>query len=113
MHPGINKFENTIKKYVKIPNLRKLISEICLNCYFCQTEKEFSSNIYYPLNSVKTKGPNETVGIDIKGPVISDYYAGCDKHENFYVLLMVDLFSRYSEISIIFDISSDTICDEF
>ncbi|KAG0435341.1 hypothetical protein DMUE_4770 [Dictyocoela muelleri] len=51
MHPGKSKFENTIKKYVKIPRLRKLIGKVCFNYYLCQTEKEFSSNIYYPFNS--------------------------------------------------------------
>lgn len=39
IHPGIYVMENTLKRYLAIEGLRKVISKVCDDCLLCKTEK--------------------------------------------------------------------------
>ncbi|KAG0421597.1 hypothetical protein DMUE_6282, partial [Dictyocoela muelleri] len=41
VHPGRNKLFNTIRNYLKIKNLKKIINSVCKRCMKCQEEKSY------------------------------------------------------------------------
>ncbi|KAG0435149.1 hypothetical protein DMUE_4859 [Dictyocoela muelleri] len=50
IHPGRNKMQNTLKKYLDTKNLKTLISKIKKNCHQCQ-KKRILLNTLFQLNS--------------------------------------------------------------
>lgn len=105
--------KNTLLKYLEIKGLNKIIYEICKYCDACNREKEFTHNFGITTNEVNTTKINEVVGLDIKGPIKTSHFKGKEGGNYFYILVMVDIYSRYAEIDIINDIKSETICDSF
>lgn len=53
------------------------------------------------------------IGIDIKSPIQLSKFKHNMKGNEFYILVMIDQFSRYVEVDFIFDIGSDTIRKSF
>ncbi|KAG0438285.1 hypothetical protein DMUE_3189 [Dictyocoela muelleri] len=109
MHPGMSKFMDTIKNYIHILKLKRFIQYVCTSCKECKIEKETTPHYCLPENK-SAQITFEIIGFDIKEPINSNYFKGCDENPYIYILLIVDLFSRYSEVEILFDINSDTIC---
>ncbi|KAG0441243.1 Retrovirus-related Pol polyprotein from transposon [Dictyocoela muelleri] len=115
VHPGINKFFLTINKYLQFENIKDLIKEVCYECKKCQLEKNYKTESgeiscdYFP------RTMNDTVALDIKGPLpLKHFFTSRNKKQkNFYIIAMVDLFSRYTEIKIIYSIYSRIICNAF
>lgn len=105
--------KNTLSKYLGISGLSKIIYKICKHCVVCNREKEFTHNFGITKNEVNTTKINEVVGLDIKGPIKTSHFKGRNDKNYFYILVMVDIYSRYAEIDIIDDIKSEKICDSF
>ncbi|KAG0422420.1 hypothetical protein DMUE_6212, partial [Dictyocoela muelleri] len=110
IHPGIRVFEKTLKRFFKIPSLRNFTSKICAECPECNNEKEHMFNKLVTSYAIDINDVNDVVGIDIKGPIQLSKFKNTRKHGEFFILVMMDLFSRYSEIEVIFDTNSETIC---
>ncbi|KAG0436065.1 hypothetical protein DMUE_4405, partial [Dictyocoela muelleri] len=55
--------------------------------------------------------PREMIGLDIKGPIKGSHFKISRKYDKFYILVIVDIFSRYTYVDFITDINSATICD--
>ncbi|KAG0420316.1 hypothetical protein EQH57_0207 [Dictyocoela roeselum] len=113
LHPGIHVFEQTIKPYFKIRHCRSIIRKICKECLECQREKDHKVNKRVPHYEFLSKNKNNTVGLDIKGPIKLSNCKTSKKQTEFYILVIMDLFSRYTEVYFIYDICSETICDAF
>ncbi|KAG0420322.1 Transposon Tf2-9 polyprotein, partial [Dictyocoela roeselum] len=109
-HPGIVVMEKTLKKYLNLKGLRKLITEICNSCLICIKEKEGMSKYGIPNFNDDKLDLNEVLAIDIKGPIPSSHFNIHEAEREFYVIAAVDLFSRYCELGVVFDINSETIC---
>ncbi|KAG0435938.1 Transposon Tf2-6 polyprotein [Dictyocoela muelleri] len=69
LHPGIHVFEQTIKPYFKIRHYRSIIRKICKECLECQREKDYKVSKRVPHYEFQPKDKNNTVGLDIKGPI--------------------------------------------
>ncbi|KAG0435299.1 hypothetical protein DMUE_4788, partial [Dictyocoela muelleri] len=113
VHPGTKVLEQTLKKYFKINKLRKIISKICNECTECNKEKQFAAIKHVTFYSIGFSDNNDVVGLDIKGPIQLSNFKHNRKANEFYIFVIMDLFSRYVETDFIFDISSDTICRSF
>ncbi|KAG0418758.1 Transposon Tf2-9 polyprotein, partial [Dictyocoela roeselum] len=109
-HPGYKTMRNTLSEFGDIHQIKGIIKRICDTCEKCQREKE---------NFVKTPkinilnhmpGPNEVIAVDIKGPVKYKHFKSNTKYKMFYLLVITEYLSRYTEIAIINDIHSTTIC---
>ncbi|KAG0441354.1 Transposon Tf2-6 polyprotein [Dictyocoela muelleri] len=112
IHPGIIVMEKTLTNYIRMKNLRKLISKVCNECYICKIEKENTSHYGIPFYNNDVTEKNEVIAIDIKGPISASAFEKIGLEKNFYILAIVDLFSRFTEIGLTFDIDSETICSE-
>ncbi|KAG0439321.1 hypothetical protein DMUE_2514 [Dictyocoela muelleri] len=110
LHPGISKMKLTLSKYVKIPGINKIIYYTCIGCTTCNLEKYFTHNFGITRNEVSATKPNEIISMDITGPISNMYYDMKEPGKNFYILAIVDMYSRYTEIEIIKDINSKTVC---
>ncbi|KAG0435655.1 Transposon Tf2-9 polyprotein [Dictyocoela muelleri] len=113
IHPGINKMNWIVKHYFKISKTKKLINNICRECKKCNSEKEYRQMNGITINKPIISKINECVAIDIKVPIKSRHFKTTSKIKYFYILAIADLFSRYTEISIINDIKSKTITSNF
>ncbi|KAG0438648.1 Transposon Tf2-11 polyprotein, partial [Dictyocoela muelleri] len=112
-HPGISKFMKTIENYVKLRGLKKVVSKLCKECQTCNREKDLFHNFGKVTSEFNTSKTNEIIGIDIKCPVNGSHFATSQRYTQFYILVMIDIFSRYTQIDIISDINSSTISNSF
>ncbi|KAG0424462.1 hypothetical protein DMUE_6088 [Dictyocoela muelleri] len=108
IHLGLSKMYYTLKKYIIFPKIKKPIKKICEKCLACNQDKIITKKYghTYPTSSAKRIG--ETIGIDLKGPINSKHFKTSRKSE-FYICTFIDLFIRYTEIAILWDISNITI----
>ncbi|KAG0420577.1 hypothetical protein EQH57_0088 [Dictyocoela roeselum] len=90
-----------------------MISAVCKECIDCNKEKDYTASKYVPSYDDWAYDKNEVVGIDIKGPIKLSNFENNLIGDEFYILVMMDLFSRYVEVDFISEISSGTICKSF
>ncbi|KAG0420335.1 Transposon Tf2-9 polyprotein, partial [Dictyocoela roeselum] len=112
-HPGARRFFETIRRYLKIEGLKQICTEISSNCVVCKREKNYSNSPYTPYKNVKLKGCNDVVALDIKGPISSKHFNIVGQRKYFYILVITDVFSRFTEISLLYDINSKIVAHEF
>ncbi|KAG0438665.1 Intracisternal A-particle Pol-related polyprotein [Dictyocoela muelleri] len=103
----------TLNRYIKIKDLRKLCHKVTSNCLECIQEKKFKKQMIYPDYDLKLKNINDIVSLDIKCPIPTKHFNIETTEKSFYILLMTDLFSRFSIVSILFDINSLNVTKEF
>lgn len=112
IHPGIVVMEKTLSRYFILKGMRKIIAKICRECLICNTEKEFASKYGNLRHDTDITDVNEVLAIDIKGPIKSVHFDDSTLERDFYILVAVDVFSRYTEVGFIFYINSKTVCDK-
>ncbi|KAG0436021.1 Transposon Tf2-6 polyprotein [Dictyocoela muelleri] len=110
IHPGRNKMMKTIMNYVKIKSLKRIISQICKNCNKCITEKDFSTNPVRTTFVTEPYSRREIIAVDIKGPIRTSHFDSKSLRQETYILVITDLFSRFTEIKFIKNIHSSTVC---
>lgn len=106
IHPGETKMLNTLKKYIEIPGIKKIIKNICENCQECAQEKISIKQYGHTKPTFIPHKVSEILGIDLKGP-INPIHFKTSKNSEFYICTFVDIYSRYTEIEILWDISSN------
>ncbi|KAG0438932.1 hypothetical protein DMUE_2785 [Dictyocoela muelleri] len=109
-HPSYKKFKNTLLETIEVKGIEKGIKSVCKNCISCQNEKETHiklTKIYY-----LTEVPNwyEKILIDIRGPIKCLHFKTNNSRRYFYIIAIAEFASRYTEIAILYDIKSVTIC---
>ncbi|KAG0442750.1 Transposon Tf2-9 polyprotein [Dictyocoela muelleri] len=110
IHPGKNKMINTLRNYIKIRPIKKIILNICKNCTRCHEEKSYIKTQVRTKFVTEPYNRNEIIAVDIKGPIkTANFDTKIIKNET-YIVAITDLFSRYTEISFIHDINSSTVC---
>ncbi|KAG0435924.1 Retrovirus-related Pol polyprotein from transposon opus, partial [Dictyocoela muelleri] len=108
-HPGHYTLSKTLSNYINTKKYNKLIKEICINCLKCNQEKTFTKKYCHTNWTTEIPELRETLCIDIKGPIKTSHYSTTAKNTYFYILLMTDWLSRYTEIKIIYETTSATI----
>ncbi|KAG0420371.1 Transposon Tf2-11 polyprotein [Dictyocoela roeselum] len=113
IHPGATKLKMTLKNYMNFPRMNRYIDQICSNCHTWNISKEFSNKCGVTQNEISAIKPNECVALDIKGPIKSYHFRNRTKNKYFYILVMTDIFSRYTEAAIIKNVESKTVIESF
>ncbi|KAG0440649.1 hypothetical protein DMUE_1579 [Dictyocoela muelleri] len=90
-----------------------MIQKMCAQCKICNEEKDLFHNFGITINEFNVTKPREMIGLDIKGPIKASHFRMARNPNKFYILVIVDIFSRYTQIDIITDINSTTICSFF
>ncbi|KAG0437214.1 Pro-Pol polyprotein [Dictyocoela muelleri] len=90
--------------------MKKIIKKIYEKCLACNRDKIITKKYghTYPNSSAKKIG--EAIDIDLKSPINSKHFKTSRKSE-FYICTFIDLFSQYTYIAILWDISTITICN--
>ncbi|KAG0442790.1 Transposon Tf2-9 polyprotein [Dictyocoela muelleri] len=114
-HPGVNKMYETLRRYIKLKSLKGTLYELIKNCKKCQEEKNYKTVSGHITNNYDINEINQTVQVDPKGPIPSKHYKCLrDKtNDQFYLFIMTDLFSRFTESRILWSITSKQICNAF
>lgn len=99
-HLGIVGTKPMLRSKVWWPNMDKEVEHYVKSCHGCQITSTMPNP--EPLKPTKLpSGPWEDLAVDLLGPLPSGHY----------VLVVIDYYSRYYEIYIIKDISSEKIVD--
>jgi transposase InsO family protein len=113
IHPGYRQFYYTVKDLLKIPNLNNRIKRICTSCLTCNKTKKLPSKHGTLSGGITSTYPNELVSTDIMGPIKTKHFNTSKHHQKFYILTMTDITTRFTELAIVFDITSETIVKMF
>ncbi|KAG0439378.1 Transposon Tf2-9 polyprotein [Dictyocoela muelleri] len=113
LHPGSIKMYLTLKRYINLKNLKYLCNKVTSTCTICLTEKNYYKPTILPDFEFKTKDIHDVVSLDIKGPIPVKHFKIPSKKKKFFILVMTDIFSRFSVVSILYDINSETVTSTF
>lgn len=87
------------------PNMEAEVKKYCKSCQICQESNLPHRHTKVPLQSpVRTNSFNDRVHMDLLGPLIS-------MGENKYLLVLIDSFSRWTELCPIVDKSAKTVAN--
>ncbi|KAG0437868.1 Transposon Tf2-6 polyprotein [Dictyocoela muelleri] len=110
LHPGYIMFQATLSEYMNIDKIKKLIQKVSDNCVECQRQKNYNYKIGKIKILDKIRELHEDISIDIKGPIKTIHFKTNLKNKVFYILAITEFISRYTEVIILNDINSNTIC---
>ncbi|KAG0425545.1 Transposon Tf2-9 polyprotein, partial [Dictyocoela muelleri] len=113
MHPGITRFKKFLIKYTNLKFEPSAVSRLVKNCMICNKEKNETYKYGIVKYEFNVKEKNECVSIDIKGPVKMKYFKTNMNKNEFSILVMTDIYTRYTEVSILFDTTTETIIKAF
>ncbi|KAG0442516.1 Retrovirus-related Pol polyprotein from transposon [Dictyocoela muelleri] len=99
--------------FVKIKQLTHKIKNVIRNCQKCQLNKNFNEKHCKLSGKIDAEFFNEKVSSDILGPLKTRHFKFMNKHEYFYIVTFTDVFSKLTEIDLIFSIESKNILKSF
>lgn len=99
----------SIKKYFFITNLKNKLKRMITKCRTCQLQKHHALDVYETQGRYCAKFPNDKISIDIKGPIKTCYFETDRDHHLFYIIVMTDSFSRFTQVAVVFSIKSKKI----
>ena len=106
-HLGVDKTLEKLKISFYWPNMRETVQEYCRSCDKCFARKPKKQTNKAPLGTYISGEPMERVAMDILGPL------PITKQGNRYILVITDLFTKWTEAVAIPDQESKTICTAF
>lgn len=111
-HPGANKLSQTIKGTIG-KGIYSLCSYICKRCKKCQLNKDYHP--FYGIVSGNLAGnrPNEKIATDIIGPFESKEFRTNFTTQKFWILTIIDTFSKYTKVFPITTLESKNACSIF
>ena len=111
--PGHNAFYLTLKCYYKVFDVKRQIAFVNDSCYHCQTNKKLLSKYGLMNGSLSSDRPLEHVSTDILGPFKNSLFRGLLDGGKFWILTMIDLYSRWTELAVLTTISGYSVTDAF
>lgn len=101
-HFGMSKLESKVEERLWWPGYREDIKSFILGCPVCSRSKNPTKTAVAELHPIKTSRPNQVVATDIMGPLTTT------KSGNQYILVIIDLYTKWVEIAAIKDQTSRT-----
>ena len=112
-HPGARTTYCSLKNYYHIRKLKDICYEVCTKCEICKKIKNPKIKYGYIKGHLSENNDRRTLAIDILGPLKSNNFDFKKiKSEEFNILVMVDLYSRFTKVSIIQNIKTITVIKE-
>ncbi|KAF9760652.1 Transposon Tf2-9 polyprotein [Nosema granulosis] len=108
-HPGRNKLFNTLNKALNIQNLGKIVEYITRFCKTCQTQKNTTSRKGKLIGQLTADRPFQRISIDLYGPLDLRYFKKETTHEKIMLVVIIDIYSRLTEIIPTKSISAKTM----
>ena len=105
MHFGTDKLYHFANQLFKMKNLSSLAREISSTCDLCQKAKYYNKPVegeqYFDIPSK----PKELVSVDIFGPITPT------KYDYKYIIVIEDIFSKYTKLYPLKQIRAQSICN--
>ena len=112
-HPGCTRLFKTLKKQNSRPDLKNIVERVVKECVACQKFKLQGSKIGYLEGKVIAEFPFQKVAVDICGPFNKEPLPSEEKGEKFYVLTIMDIYTRWPEIHLLPDVQAKTVAESF
>ncbi|CAC5375365.1 unnamed protein product [Mytilus coruscus] len=106
-HLGVNKTLEKLKNGFYWPNMKEYVQAYCRSCDSCFARKPKKESTKAPLGTYVSGKPMERVALDIFGPL------PLTKRNNKYILVISDLFTKWTEAIALPNQESSTICTAF
>ena len=108
-HPGLTTSKILITRYFHITTLQEKLSRIVRNCLQCQQQKSHRSIYGVRTGEIAGKEFLELVCLDIMGPFDSSEFLAVEEGRKLYILAVVDVATRWTEIKILKTISAKAV----
>ncbi|KAG0442153.1 hypothetical protein DMUE_0490 [Dictyocoela muelleri] len=109
VHPGYFMMKETLREIIDIDNFKAVIKRICERCITCQVEKVTNSKTGKINTWERIPKLHDQVSIDLKGPTKTRQFISSRKEKYFFIMVICEFVSRYSEIIVPFDLSSSSV----
>ncbi|CAC5407930.1 unnamed protein product [Mytilus coruscus] len=106
-HLGVDKTLEKLKNGFYWPNMKEYVQAYCRSCDSCFARKPKKESTKAPLGTYISGEPMERVALDIFGPL------PLTKRSNKYILIISDLFTKWTEAIALPNQESSTICTAF
>ena len=100
-HLSSEKTTSRIESRFWWPDLKQRVKRYCEACSVCQLFKE-STTAKAPLKPIEASHPGQIIAIDFAGPFPTT------KNNNNYIIVAIDLFSKWCEVRAVQDCSAET-----
>src|SRR5258705_6394172 len=104
-HYAYQKTYATLVQKYSWPEMKKDIEEWCRSCLTCQACKHPNRAARAPLENIAVGSPMEIIGVDIMGPL------PVSTQGNRYILVFIDLFTKWAEAYPVKQIDAITVTD--
>ena len=98
-----------ITRYFHITKLQEKLSLIVRNCLQCQQQKSHRSIYGVRTGEIVGKEFLELVCLDIMGPFDSSEFLAVEEGRKLYILAVIDVATRWTEITILKTISTKAV----
>ncbi|KAG0419851.1 Transposon Tf2-8 polyprotein [Dictyocoela roeselum] len=109
IHPNESKLYRTLTRFFTTPKLKSKIKNITNACLKCCRCKERVVKYGHVKGEISAENFLDTISSDIFGPIKTKHYKTNRNCEYFYIITFTDVFSRYTLVDIIFDITASTV----
>ncbi|CAC5404170.1 unnamed protein product [Mytilus coruscus] len=106
-HLGVDKTLKKLKNGFYWPNMKEYVQAYCRSCDSCFARKPKKESTKAPLGTYISGEPMERVALDIFGPL------PLTKRSNKYILVISDLFTKWTEAIALPNQESSSICTAF
>jgi hypothetical protein len=108
-HPGISCMYKTLNRFYKIKNLKNKINQIVTNCVKCQLNKHNHKKYGRIVGFAFSEVPFTTIASDVVGPFDSNDFKTENITKKFWILVISDICSRFTQCYMICDLKPETI----
>lgn len=108
-HPGKTKLYETFNNYIYIKNINKKLINVTRNCTLCLKNKATPSKYGKIAGGLKSESNFEFIAVDILGPLKTKFFKDEMIQKYFYILVIMDIASRWCEIEFLYNITSKSV----
>jgi hypothetical protein len=112
-HPGNTKLLNTLKPVLRIDCLADKIKLVTASCKACQLQKRNNQRVGLFHGEITASKPFSRISIDLYGPIDTDPFKTESPHQKIMLLVVVDIYSRWTRIIKTASISARTMIKLF
>eukprot|EP00477_Mikrocytos_mackini_P002292 GAHX01002531.1.p1 GENE.GAHX01002531.1~~GAHX01002531.1.p1 ORF type:complete len:511 (+),score=64.70 GAHX01002531.1:355-1887(+) len=112
-HAGQNKLYYTLKPILSMGRLKEKVNKVVATCAECQQSKNYKSKGQSTEGKITSKGPFHKIAADIVGLIDNEEVNDVITGNKYYLLTIIDIYTRWSEIIILNDIHAENVTNKF
>lgn len=111
-HAGISSTIKTLKYYFDFTKAQNYVQKYIKECKKC-TRCKYNYILLQNKRKLISSGLWKTISSDIVGPIDASRYNSSNTKSKFYILTITDIYSRFTQINIIYSISTKEVKKAF